>query len=196
MRSSKGQKKQELRRAALEQRESLSHSRVLAWGERIQDRALRHSPYRFSRAVLLYSPIGNEVPTHRICHHALAEAREVFYPKIGNGIGQLGAIKSLKDLVPGRYGILEPPGASPLSTEGRESLVVFVPVVLVDKGGNRIGRGAGWYDRMLLSLGEKATRVALAYEFQLIEEVPAEEWDRPVNFVVTEERVLQCGAEL
>jgi len=195
MKSLKGLKKQELRRAALERRESLSRSRVRPWGELIQGRALRHSRYRSAKAILLYSPIGNEVPTQRIRNRALAEGREVFYPKLGDEIGQLGMIESVNDLVPGRYGILEPRGVSTLSEESRTRLVVFVPAVLVDTEGNRIGRGGGWYDRMLESLGENVIRFALAYEFQLMEEVPTENWDRPVNFVITEERVLQCGAE-
>ena len=103
-------------------------------------------------------------------------------------------IGSDTDLAPGQYGILEPQGVSGLS-EDWEHLLVFVPAVLVDKTGNRIGRGGGWYDRTLATLDERATFVALVYEFQLIEEVPTEKWDLPVDFIITEERVLQCGAK-
>lgn len=194
MRSFEGYKKQELRRAALERRESLCRSRVRSWGELIQDRALRHPRYRSSKAIALYSPIGNEVPTQRIRDHALAEGRKVLYPKIGSGTARLVMIGSDKDLAPGQYGILEPQGVSGLS-EDWDRLVVFVPAVLVDKTGNRIGRGGGWYDRTLATLDERATCVALVYEFQLIEEVPTEKWDLPVDFIITEERVLQCGAK-
>ena len=103
-------------------------------------------------------------------------------------------IGSEKDLVPGRYGILEPRGTT-RPGEDCDGLIVFVPAVLVDKQGNRIGRGGGWYDRTLAMLDGRAIRMALVYEFQLIEEVPVENWDLPVDLIITEERVLQCGAK-
>lgn len=183
-----GDKKQELRRAALERRESLCRSLIDSWGERIQDRAMRHRAYLSSRAVALYSPIGNEVPTHRIRDHALASGRGVFYPKLENVIDCLVKIESEVDLIPGRYGLLEPEGNCCLSKGDLSELVVFVPAVLLDKGGNRLGRGGGWYDRTLSSLGDDVIRIALAFEFQLIEEVPTEKWDCPVDCIITEER--------
>jgi len=195
MMSLPGDKKQELRRAALERRESLCRSQIGSWGERIQDRALGHRAYRSSRAVALYSPIGNEVPTHRIHDHALASGRRVFYPRLGDVTVSLLEDESEKDLLPGKYGILEPAGNCCLSEDNLRSLVVFVPAVLLDKEGNRLGRGGGWYDRTLTSLGEEVIRVALAFEFQLIEEVPTEKWDCPVDFIITEDRVIRCGSK-
>ena len=111
MMSLSGQKKQELRRVALDRRESLCPSKIGSWGELIQDRALGHCTYRSATAIALYSPIGNEVPTHRICDHALASGRGVFYPKLSAVIESLVHIESEKDLLPGRYGILEPQGS-------------------------------------------------------------------------------------
>lgn len=194
MRSFEGQRKQELRRAAVARRASLCRAQVCSWGERIQDRVLQHPRYRASGVVALYSPIGNEVPTHRIRDRAFAEGREVLYPKTGKRAGGFALIASCRDLVPGRGGLLEPRGEH-WASAGWDGLVVFVPAVLVDPAGNRIGRGGGWYDRALAALAERATRIALVYECQLIEEVPAEKWDRPMDFIITEERVLQCGAK-
>lgn len=188
-------KKQKLRRVALERRGSLCRSEVGSRGELIQDRVLEHPAYHSSTTIALYSPIGNEVPTHRICDHALASGRGVFYPKQGEGIESLVQIESERDLLPGRYGTFEPKGSRCVSEEDVHGLIVFVPAVLLDQMGNRLGRGGGWYDRVLTSLGERVIRIALAYEFQLIEEVPTDEWDCAVDFVITEERVIQCGAK-
>ena len=102
-------------------------------------------------------------------------------------------IESEKDLLPGRYGILEPQGSGCLSEQDLRGLVVFIPAVLLDQTGNRLGRGRGWYDRALTSLGKGVVRIALAYEFQLIEEVPTDKWDCSVDFIVTEDRVIRCG---
>jgi len=195
MMSFAGDKKQELRCVALERRESLCRSQIGSWGELIQDRAMGHHSYRSARNVALYSPIGNEVPTHRICDRALAAGRKVFYPKLGPVIESLVQIESEEDLLPGKFGILEPKGSYCVSEEDLHDLVVFVPAVLLDQTGNRLGRGGGWYDRALTSLGEEAIRIALAYEIQLTEEVPIEEWDCPVDFIMTEEREIQCGSK-
>ena len=79
-----------------------------------------------------------------------------------------------------------------LAETDRAGLVVFVPGVAFDPRGNRLGRGKGWYDRLLERLGD-AMFVALAYEFQIIEEVPTESWDQKVHYVVTENRVIDCA---
>ena len=76
---------------------------------------------------------------------------------------------------------------------GDAGLVVFVPGVAFDCNGNRLGRGTGWYDRLLGGLDARVPRIALAYEFQLLEEVPVEPGDLPVHAIVTEKRVIACG---
>jgi 5-formyltetrahydrofolate cyclo-ligase len=98
------------------------------------------------------------------------------------------------DLVPGRYGIREPVGDQPLPHRGDGGLAVFVPGVAFDRNGNRLGRGKGWYDRLLAGLDARVPRIALAYEFQLLEEVPVERGDLPVHTIVTEKRVIACGS--
>ncbi len=70
--------------------------------------------------------------------------------------------------------------------------LVVVPGVVFDERGFRIGYGGGFFDRLL---GEKAFRArtaALAYDFQVIERIPEEEHDRPVQAVFTESRVIRC----
>lgn len=179
-----------LREAVLAQRESLSSASVRAWGERIQRSALGLPVYRAARAVALYSPLGNEVGTSEISRDALEARKRLYYPKVTDGSPRVVRVRCEAELVPGRYGILEPAGSQPCEDPG---LAVFVPGIAFDRNGNRLGRGAGWYDRLLDSLGPRAPRIALAYEFQLLEEVPTEPGDLPVHYVVTENRVVACG---
>lgn len=182
--------KEALRRSVLAQREALSSASARARGERIQRRVLELPVYRAARAVALYSPVGNEVGTSEISRDALEARKRLCYPKAADGFPHVVRVRSEAELVPGRYGILEPAGSEPCEDPG---LAVFVPGVAFDRNGNRLGRGAGWYDRLLDRLGARAPRVALAYEFQLVEEVPTEPGDLPVHYVVTEDRVVACG---
>jgi 5-formyltetrahydrofolate cyclo-ligase len=189
-----GEKKRALRNSTLSQRNSIPQSQWLLWSRLIQARALRLPFYLASRSVALYSPVQNEVNTEALFAHAIAGGRKVFYPKLESG-SRLALIRvdSGADLRPGRFGILEPKGMEILSETDREGIIVFVPGVAFDMRGRRLGRGKGWYDRLLKQLGGNAVFVGLGYEFQIVEEVPAESWDEEVHYVVTEERVIDCA---
>ena len=189
-----GEKKQSLRASALRRRDSLAASEFGLWSRLIQERALRFSPYLFSSSVALYSPIGNEVATEQIRDDALKSHKKLFYPKLGDGENlALIRVESAGELKPGRYGIPEPIGEKAMAKEDQGRLVVFVPGLAFDSQGNRLGRGKGWYDRVLKLLGDGPTFVALAYELQIVEQVPAEEWDRKVHHIITERRIIDCG---
>ena len=186
------EKKHSLRAAALAQRSLLSRSESLARSRLIQARVLQFPPYLLSRSVALYNPIQNEVETGAIRDHALVTGKNVFFPRFGlKDSLELIKIGSATEFSPGRFGILEPTGEGRLAGRDQEELVVFVPGVAFDLRGNRLGRGKGWYDRLTKELGE-ATLVAIAYDFQIVDEVPAEEWDQRVHYVITERSVVDC----
>jgi 5-formyltetrahydrofolate cyclo-ligase len=192
-----GENKNKLRAAILSRRRSLSTAEVLRLSQSIQKGALELAEYLGSHSVALYSPTENEVATEQILNHAIKQRKNVFYPKLGRQDSvRLVRIKSPAELQRGSRGILEPAGEEGLSQKDEDGLLVFVPGVAFDKQGNRLGRGIGWYDRLLHALGQKITAVALAYEFQIVEEVPAEVWDRTVHTIVTERRTIDCRKTL
>ena len=186
-------KKLELRATASVRRESFSPSDLALWNRAIQETALRFGPYLIAQSVALYSPVRNEVATERIRDHALRAGKKVFYPKLSRGYGlALVRVESATEFGPGRHGILEPFGDTLLGEQEREELVVFVPGLAFDLRGNRLGRGGGWYDRVLEILGKGPLFVGLAYEFQVVRELPAETWDQRVHTIITERRVVNC----
>jgi len=71
--------------------------------------------------------------------------------------------------------------------------LVIVPGIAFDKKGYRIGYGHGYYDRFLKILKKDVKKIGLAFEIQVVDEIPEEEHDVPVDIVVTEKRVLKCG---
>ncbi len=187
--------KRVLRGAMLAKRRVLSPVLARTWGQGIQRRAVALAAYTAARTVVLYNPLGNEVETSEIFRDALAARKRLYYPKVTGCVPAVCRVRSRRDLVPGRYGLLEPEGDEGLP-RGAGALAVFVPGVAFDTRGNRIGRGGGWYDRWMQGLGVCVPRIALAYEFQLLEEVPVERGDLPVHTIVTENRVIVCdGSE-
>ena len=69
-----------------------------------------------------------------------------------------------------------------------DDLVIIVPALAVDPSGQRIGHGKGFYDRLLARMRPPAYALAVVYDFEVISEVPATEFDRPVDMVVTDVR--------
>lgn len=192
-RVSNEEKKLALRETVLSRRNALTKDECLLSSRAIQTLALELPAYVASRSVALYSPAQNEVDTEEILKNALIEGRKVFYPRNGaDGAGQFIRVASGDDLRAGRYGILEPTGTERLSDGDRQDLVLFVPGIAFDAAGNRLGRGKGWYDRILASLDDKAILVALSYDFQVVEKVPTEAWDRKVHYIVTETKLIDC----
>ena len=186
------EKKHSLRAAALAQRSLLSRSESLARSRLIQAQALQFPPYLLRRSVALYNPIQNEVETGEIRDHALVTGKNVFFPRFGlKDSLELIKIESETEFSQDRFGILEPTGERRLAGQDQGELVVFVPGVAFDLRGNRLGRGKGWYDRVIKELGG-AILVALAYDFQIVDEVPAEEWDQRVHYVITERSIVDC----
>jgi 5-formyltetrahydrofolate cyclo-ligase len=87
--------------------------------------------------------------------------------------------------VPGRFGILEPVGPKLGPTAIGTAEVVVVPALAVDRGGTRLGRGGGWYDRALRHARPGAVVVAVVFDGEVVDRLPALDHDRPVTAVVT-----------
>ena len=183
-----------LRRATISHRRSLAQAECLAWSRSIQARSIALTHYRAAGYVALYSPVDNEVATQAILDDALSAGKTVFYPKLNSsGSSDFGRVRSVADFVAGDFGIREPAGTDSIPLGASDNLIVFVPGVLFDRYGNRLGRGGGWYDRVLSQLGSVGIFVGLAYEFQVIDDLTAESWDQRVHFIITEKSVIDCG---
>ncbi|HEV8723237.1 MAG TPA: 5-formyltetrahydrofolate cyclo-ligase [Candidatus Binatia bacterium] len=183
-----------LRGAAISQRNSLSRANCQSWSRAIQAKALRLPQYLAARSVALYSPVQNEVETEAILEDALGVGKQVFFPKLHRRDGaEFVQVISKRDLVAGRFGIAESAGTNVLSLEDCANLAVFIPGVLFDRQGHRLGRGGGWYDRALAQLGNRGFFIGLAYEIQVVDSLPAASWDQRVHYVITENRIIDCG---
>jgi 5-formyltetrahydrofolate cyclo-ligase len=190
--------KPSLRRRLLSARKSVSPVQHRSWSGLIQESALRFAPYLAAAEVALYSPIDTEVDTKAILAHALTSKKAVFFPKIGpDNSGWFFQVEAETDLIPGRFGISEPAAGFPLPMLDQERAphtIIFIPGIAFDIGGHRLGRGGGAYDRMLTALKRRATFVGLAFEMQILEGLPTEEWDQRIHYVITEKRIIDCSA--
>lgn len=162
----------------------------------IQQRFLATAAYREAGVIALYSSFRGEVRTDLITEKALDDGKCVVMPKIDWGDSSMDfiAISGEEDLVEAKEGFREPvPGNG--EVYGVDEINLFVvPGVGYDPKGNRLGMGKGCYDRALVGVNRGKT-VALAYDFQLIENVPCYRHDIGVGLIITEKRTVNTLTE-
>ena len=129
-----------------------------------------------------------EVDTHPMIKKTLAMGKRVLLPQanLENKELEIYEIRERKDLQKGLFGIWEPDPDRARLADPREADLVLVPGLLFDKKNNRLGRGLGFYDRFLKRLSRKVIKIGLAFSFQVVESIPAEAHDIPVDLVLTD----------
>lgn len=185
--------KKSLREQFLIKRKELSKSDVTKKSLQIQHRLFSVPWYRTAQNILFYVSYDNEVETHSMIKDSLKNGKTVLVPKTSIQKKTICVSKLLRwdDLNPGAYSILEPREDCIREVPVSSVELLIVPGVVFDVCGHRIGHGMGYYDR-LLKHTIRAHSIGLAFEYQIIKAIPAEEHDEKVQMVVTEDRIIQC----
>jgi 5-formyltetrahydrofolate cyclo-ligase len=160
----------------------------------ITERLLAFTLFQQASTVVLYNADENEVVTEAIWKEALRQGKAVYYPRITTDKAALEFVRRYpgEQLTPGTFNILVPPG-NELLLGMQPSDIVLTPGVGFDEEGHRLGRGKGYYDRAFRGVLASGLRIALAYELQVVPQIPAGPDDELVNWIVTEERLIFCS---
>ncbi len=190
--------KSHLRIALRRQRQNLSPELVQEDSARIRDRLLRLDRFREARSVMLYLPARGEVDTWPLLDHFWSQGSEILLPRCcetAPGIMEAYAVASREDLGPGCFGLVEPQAMRARKVPAPEPEVILVPALAFDRRGYRLGFGGGYYDRFLPTLACSPLLIGPAYAFQILESIPVEPWDRPVEVLVTPDTLLHVPME-
>jgi 5-formyltetrahydrofolate cyclo-ligase len=146
-----------------------------------------------ARSVLFYASFRSEVETSGLIRESLSMGKKVILPKVDkeNHRLQLYEIKSISELTKGYMGIQEPPPSKERMMIIEDIDLVIVPGSGYDYAGNRLGYGGGYYDILLSGKKKNMPIIALAYEEQLVDAIPAEQQDVRVDMIVTDQRVIR-----
>lgn len=168
------------------------------WNRLVREMFFTLDPVLHSKKVMIYYSIQREVETHWMIAELLRLGKEVSLPICtAERDLEAGWIKDLSELEPARNkepqlwkaGLIEPrPGVSLMTPESIDLIVI--PGVAFDEHGFRLGRGAGYYDRFLPK-ASRAHKLGLAYDFQVLKEVPVESHDIPLDSLLTPTRYLE-----
>lgn len=137
--------------------------------------------FRQARTVLLYWSMEDEVFTHDYVNKWAGE-KTILLPCVKGDVLELRVFEGMESLQPGEaFGILEPVGE--IFTDYDAIDMIVVPGVAFDRQGNRLGRGRGYYDKILKET-RVAKKVGICFDFQFVEEVPVDELDVRMDVVV------------
>jgi 5-formyltetrahydrofolate cyclo-ligase len=187
------QQKAALRRQLRELTRGLSPAEREAASARARALLATQAPWRQARAVLFYAPQPDELDLWPLLLEALDEGRQIALPRYLPQAGAYGAAlvaDPARDLAPGKLGILEPGPHCPAFPLNRLDLVL-APGVGFDPHGRRLGRGKGYYDRLLAQVG--ALRCGVALDRQIVPALPAEPHDQMLDCILTPTRWLVCA---
>ena len=182
--------KRALRQELREQRKHLPASVVQAAAVAVCSRLLGLSFFQAATAVAVYVADENEIPTDMLIHNVGSTGRDLYLPRDA-GRPVLVRWQPGAPLRRARGGVQEPLDGVPAVMD--LPAVIVLPLVAWDHCGTRLGRGGGFYDRLLADLDPRVLRVGLAYEFQGCPELPRDPWDISMHRVITERRVIVCG---
>lgn len=187
--------KKELRQKTLDRRKQLAQESpelFREYSDRIIETLKQTPEYQSARIIMCFVSFEDEVMTHQFIKDALAEGKKIYVPHIIREEKIMVPAEVLdfdEDLEPGYYGILSPREEDIRLKDKSEIDLVVTPGVLFDRKGYRIGYGAGFYDRFFSSIDPAVPKIAIAFSLQQTDEVPTDEFDIPVDRLITEQGI-------
>ncbi len=190
--------KKELRKNMLAKRTNLPWQEVQIKSQQINAQLFAHKSYLSAKTILAYLPVKKEPNSLNIIKNAWQQEKQVLVPVTCPETKSLllSQLKSLKELTKGHYGIPEPKQKylrpiDPLSVD-----ICLLPGVAFNRNGFRLGYGGGYFDRFLPNLRSDCLKVALAYDFQILDFLPSALYDIPVDLIITESTIYNCTPEI
>jgi 5-formyltetrahydrofolate cyclo-ligase len=188
-----GDERERIRRAVLARRDALTSETRDACSRAITARFWALADSAAARTLLVSLSVGSEVSTRTLVAEARQRGLRVAVPVTLAAERRLLAVEYPGDerLEPGPFGIPQPRADARVPVPVDRLDLIVVPGAAFDARGNRLGWGAGYYDRLLAGRRAAAPVVALAYECQIVPAIPSEPHDVPMDVLVTERRVIR-----
>jgi 5-formyltetrahydrofolate cyclo-ligase len=182
-----------VRKKMLSRRNNHLKSHIFQKSTQIKNRLFKMQEFKQARTILFYISFKNEVFTHDMIKESITLGKRIIVPitdKKNNRL-ILSELQNWDHLKPGSYGILEPTNEyvheMPINTIN----IIIIPGIAFDEFGNRIGHGMGYYDRLLI-YSKNSIHIGLAFEFQLLNKLPVDDYDMGVDAIITEKRLIYC----
>ena len=188
--------KRELRKHMKALRDQLDFGLYRKCSNTIMEKCVDLPWYQRARTVHIYvSAVNNEVDTLGLILTLFDEGKRVVVPKCVPGQRRLYNIhiESLDELIPCRFGLMEPDYNYIKEVQNDEIDLIVAPLLAFDRNGGRLGFGGGYYDSLLGACN--CPKIGLGYSFQEVDIVPTEEHDIRLDYIITEKEVIAISHE-
>ncbi len=186
-----------IRREMLKRRQSYLSQTIHDLSRIIGTRLLEMKEYKVASTISSYVSKENEVDTRWIISEALAAKKQVLVPFVDISSHSLNFSEirdPQKELVSGTFSVLEPKVSFRRPASLEDSDLNLIPGVAWDERGFRIGYGGGYYDRCLTKLKRRVPCVGLAFDFQVLPQLPISVVDVGIDMILTDRRLIRSGS--
>ena len=184
--------KKAIRQEVLAARDGIPREERRVKSREIEERLFALAEFRSAPVIMFFASFRSEVETEGMIRQALRSGKRVVLPKVAGKELALYEIRDFDaDMEAGAWGIPEPKPLVPAKLDQVDLMII--PGAAFDEQGNRLGYGAGFYDKLLPAF--RGTTVALAFEAQMRKSIPAEKHDVPIQKIVTEKRVITANSK-
>lgn len=173
--------KKELRKWIRQQKRNMTVQQIEAASKDLAQQFFATEYYHSASTIYGYLSYNQEVRTGYILEQALLDGKRVAVPKVYGDTMRFIYLEDLSAVAPSDMGIDEPVADEPVACD--PTALVLMPGLAFDKYGNRMGYGGGYYDKFLSQEPDHPT-IALCYEFQMVDAIPTDDYDIPVDCVL------------
>lgn len=191
-----------LRQLLIKRRDTITSQQKKLKEAAIEKRLFALDLFRDAKCILFYVSFRSEVNTRKCLRDVIKSGKKLVLPAVDrvHRTIKLYETRALSELAPGYMGIPEPENRDDRKVSLRRIDLVIIPGVGFDLRGTRLGYGGGYYDRLLSYESKRLARVkkhiatiALAFEEQIGDKIPAEPHDIRVDVIITDKRVIRCS---
>ncbi|MCK5232622.1 MAG: 5-formyltetrahydrofolate cyclo-ligase [Desulfobulbaceae bacterium] len=189
-------KRNDLRKKILAQRDSLLPDDRAQKSSSVIEHLWRIDDFSSTKTLFVYVNFRSEVETLSLISQCLDKGMRVTVPLTlpdESGLIPYRVINPDQDLSPGYCSIPEPDPRRLSTVEPNEIDTVILPGSVFDRQGGRLGYGGGYYDRFLNNKAPQAVRIAIAFQLQVVPEVPLLPHDQRLHYLVTEKGITNCA---
>jgi len=185
--------KDTLRKNMLHQRRNMEMQEVDTFSNKITETIMKLPQFINGKNIMLYLSFNKEVNTYPLAAWCLDNGKTVIAPYCIQSTKQIIPFKLsnlTSDLTKSTFGIMEPKITLLEKFNIEDIDLIVVPGVVFDKNCNRIGFGAGYYDRFLVKKSKKTSIIGIAYDYQITDNIPTDKYDVPLDFIITEKKII------
>jgi len=186
--------KEQLRAELVAKRRKLDKDFIAQQSDKMAKILYSWPVYQSAKVIMLFLSMPDEPQMMNMIEHAWQQGKTVCVPHMREQFGLMDAAKidNMDGLVRGRFNLMVPDPTTLNVVDPQLIDIIVVPAVAYDYEGNRLGMGAGYYDRFIPH-ARRAVRIGAIWSTQIIDRVPTGQYDQSVHYLLLEDAIVSCG---